>query len=60
MAKETKNMTQSTALKGKFEAAISPGMQFPKHGNRQKANQQSMSKDQRDIVPFRQGPLPGP
>lgn len=60
-----KKMTQCTALRGKVEAAISPGMHFPKYGKknfkkRKKASQQSMSKDQRDSVPFRQGPLPGP
>lgn len=55
-----KKMTQCTALRGKLEAAISPRMHFPKYGNRKKASQQSMSKDQIEIVPFRQGPLPGP
>lgn len=45
MTKEIKNMTQGTALKGKFEAAISPGMQFPKHGNRKKG--QSTVNEQR-------------
>lgn len=29
-------MTQCTALRGKLKAAISPGMHFPKYGNRKK------------------------
>ncbi len=38
-------MTQCTALRGKLEAAISPGMHFPKYGNRKKG--QSTVNEQR-------------
>lgn len=41
-------MTQCTALRGKLKAAISPGMHFPKYGNRKKGqstvNEQKKNK----------------
>lgn len=49
-------MTKCTALRGKLEAAISLEMRFPKYGNRKKAIQQSMSKDQIDCA-LQTGPI---
>lgn len=43
--------------RGNSKLPFPPGMHFPKYGNRKKASQQSMSKNQTEFVPFTQGQI---